>query len=365
MTSSFLKHEERYAGASRNQALERDHIREETIVDYSVSSTNGPCNMTGTLANFEMRAQIPPAGQDDPFSNRTQLSEFEICQKAPLAGVRGVSDKEAKKEHRKQKKEAKLRKLAKLEQMVQGSMSRITSCLTSHGSTPFREPQGREDLKASSIISDYTGIGDAHNAGRLSSTRKELKTLIKIQQKHGKLLAKLQQSGAVRPEAAPGESQLNAALLSQMQNVFKQLSQIQKRLDREATEETQRQQAMQPYITTSYVGQYPNPNTLSSPFAQQRQSEPLVLRTVLNPQQLISTGSVASNDAGQQLIHTAAKGQPNVFGSYQDSTAMENGNAVRGPSEGTNSTLFWETVGGTQNSNHSELLQARANQQYF
>ena len=93
-----------------------------------MNSTNKPPNLTGTLANFEMRAQIP-VGENQDNTHRTELSEFEMCQKAPLAGMKteGIT----KKERREHKKEAKLRKLRKLEKMAQGSMSRITSNLTS------------------------------------------------------------------------------------------------------------------------------------------------------------------------------------------------------------------------------------------
>ena len=51
-----------------------------------------------------------------------------------------------------------------------------------------------------------------------------------------------------------------------------------------------------------------------------------------------------------------------MFGSYQDT---QNVNAKKNPSEGTNSTLFWETVGGTQQANPVDHLQTRNNQQYF
>ena len=85
-------------------------------------------------------------------------------------------------------------------------------------------------------------------AVKLSSTRKELKNLIKIQQKHGKLLQKLQQSGVVKSDNTLADSHMNFTLLNQMQNVFKQLAQIQTKLDHEASEEAKRRQAVQPYI---------------------------------------------------------------------------------------------------------------------
>ena len=85
-------------------------------------------------------------------------------------------------------------------------------------------------------------------AVKLSSTRKELKNLIKIQQKHGKLLQKLQQSGVVKSDNTLADSHMNFTLLNQMQNVFKQLAQIQTKLDHEASEEAKRRQVVQPYI---------------------------------------------------------------------------------------------------------------------
>ena len=123
-------------------------------------------------------------------------------------------------------------------------MSRITSCLTSHAS--LRDSFTEDKLKSSSVFTEKGGLGRAE---KLSSTRKELKNLIKIQQKHGKLLNKLQTSGLVTPDATSlGESHMNFTLLNQMQNVFKQLAQIQSKLDREAAEEAQRRQAVQPYL---------------------------------------------------------------------------------------------------------------------
>jgi hypothetical protein len=38
---------------------------------------------------------------------------------------------------------------------------------------------------------------------------------------------------------------------------------------------------------------------------------------------------------------------------------------MKKPSEGTNSTLFWETVGQNQLSNQSQRMQARNNNEYF
>ena len=56
--------------------------------------------------------------------------------------------------------------------------------------------------------------GKVGKAVKLSSTRKELKNLIKIQQKHGKLLEKLQKSGVVKSDNTLGESQMNFTLLN-------------------------------------------------------------------------------------------------------------------------------------------------------
>ena len=92
--------------------------------------------------------------------------------------------------------------------MAQGSMSKIANCLTSRMSPSMTESQLKQDM---SVASEFdTRRFQTRN---LNSTKKELKNLMKIQQKHSKLLEKLQKNGIVDKNSNNAESQITITLL--------------------------------------------------------------------------------------------------------------------------------------------------------